>query len=127
MRCVKLVCFLIATLITCISYANTNENKYVFVGQTGNETSFVLEIIDDNMDNIAINENGEVWIKVDKIIAVPKAELKEAQATLPIHLTSYGAFGQSLFDSKSEAEVRCPQCRYTYVPGPPTWSCPRCK
>lgn len=135
MNRMKGICFFIAALVSCISYAKANENKYVFVGQKGNETAFVLDIISDDMENsVSIAENGEVWIKVDKIVAIPKDQLAQcanhdqpfeentAATLLPCFLMSNASFQENA----DEQEVRCPKCRFYYIPRPPTWDCPRC-
>ncbi|MCI0381939.1 MAG: hypothetical protein L0207_02665 [Chlamydiae bacterium] len=57
-------------IICCSSYAN--EDKYVLIGQNGNETAFVLELEDNLGDNIQVTENGEVYLKVDRVFAVRK-------------------------------------------------------
>jgi hypothetical protein len=134
----KGICFFIAALVSCISYVKANENKYVFVGQRGNETAFVLDIISDDMaNNVTIEENGEVWIKVDKIVAIPKDQLVEcanhdnsikenkAATLFPYFLISH-ASSHALHENADEQEVRCPRCHFYYIPRPPTWGCPRC-
>lgn len=75
MKLIKYIFFFLF-FSSCFSYAN--ENKYTFVGQNNEgKTAFILELVDDLGDNIQINENGEVYIKVDKIIAVSEENVTE--------------------------------------------------
>lgn len=64
--------FLVFFFATAFCTAFGSENKYVFVGQNGDEglatTVFVLEVLGDNLDQcVYINENGEMYLKADKI------------------------------------------------------------
>lgn len=126
MKFMKFISFLF-TIICCTSYAH--ENKYIFIGQSGNEgkTAFVLELVGDDFgDNVQINENGEVYLKVDKIIAIPKNTFAHFA-----YLTGIGSNPQSystqtamasflalneLNDSYEEMEIPCRKCRYYYIP-----------
>lgn len=76
MKFIRSISFFLFLIICSASYAH--ENKYIFVGQNNEgKTAFVLELVDDLGDNIQINENGEVYIKVDKIIAVTEENVTE--------------------------------------------------
>jgi hypothetical protein len=73
----KSMLFIFFAVFSCQSYAH--ENEYVLVGQNSYDgqadTAFVLELVGDNLeDYVHINENGEVYLKVDKIVAIPRAQ-----------------------------------------------------
>lgn len=134
-------CFLCA-VICCTAYAD--ENKYIFVGQNENEgfakTAFILELVGDDLENhVQINGNGEVFLKVDKIVAVPKEVFSHFAQHANTGEQSYAAQGvgensavatfgaaTSLEDKHEELEIRCRKCRYYYTPRPGRWDCPRC-
>ena len=136
MYSIKRVIFFIAALVSCISYAKAHENKYYFVGKNGDETAFVLDIHSNNMENcVSISENGEVWLKVDKIVAIPKGESviyfedsmpKIKKVMAPPYFQSSNDMPYSMNERSEDQEVKCPKCKFYYVPRPPTWDCPRC-
>lgn len=73
MKFTRIMSFFLFTVICCLSYAD--ENKHIFIGQRGNgeleKTAFILELVEDDVENyVHISENGEVYLKVDKIIAI---------------------------------------------------------
>lgn len=142
MKLIKFISFFLFAVTCCISYAD--ENKYIFVGQNGSDgkTAFILELIGDELKNhVQISENGEVYLKVDKITAIPKetfshfahlANLRNASE----HSENVGNFAgnaattflalNTIQDNYEDQEVRCPKCRFTYVRRPGHWDCPRC-
>ena len=83
-------------------------------------------------DNVQINENGEVYLKVDKIVAISKdafinvASLSQNEASpaasVQSLLCSYAE--RALVEDYEEREVRCPSCKRYYVPRPGQWECP---
>src|SRR3990167_9529567 len=110
-----------------------NENKYIFVGQTGSDelatTAFVLELIGDNLEqHVQINETGEVYLKVDKIVAIPKETFSrfanlagsnsQPYSTQAV-ATSFLASNQ-LNEGYEEMEIACRKCRFYYTPRPET-------
>ena len=68
------ISLLVLLSLCAISYAF--EEEYVFVGKNGEEIAFTLNIMGDisKVHHIQICEDGEVYIKVEKIIAIPKAD-----------------------------------------------------
>lgn len=75
MRFIKFISFCLFAIFCCASYAH--ENNYIFVGQNGADesaqTAFILELLGDDLENhVMMNENGEMYLKVDKIVAIPK-------------------------------------------------------
>ena len=112
--------------VTCTSYA-TDNNKYIFVGQnsqSGHEkTMFVLELMDEELENhFLINGNGEVYLKVDKIVAIPK----ENPGSISYFGSVQGTQPTSLQNSYEKLEVTCSKCRHHYTPRPGQRNCPRC-
>lgn len=128
--------FFVPALVACMFSAVAHENKYVFVGQNGTESVFTLEIIGDlPADRIQIDLDGEVHIKVDKIIAIPKetfSQLSEASAQSMDQFLAfmsqnramgyYGDVGSFAFegygqDYSSNASQRTKkwQCPYCYM------------
>lgn len=105
MKLKKLVPFLLLLIFCFTSYAH--ENRCVIVGQNAKEekTTFVLEMSEDNWKNVHINENGEVYIRAEKIIVIPNNCLNE-QGFYPFEgdVTSCGS----------------------KVSKPKTWQCPYC-
>lgn len=132
MKLVRFVSFFLFIVLCCTSYAH--ENKYVFVGQNGTDkcaqTAFILELIDDDLENhVMMNENGEVYLKVDKIIAIPKDTLIHfANLSNPTGSPSASLAANAMVDNIDEEEVRCrnPKCRFTYYARPGHRDCPRC-
>lgn len=118
----NIVLFLFAVACS-ISY--TDENKYVFVGQNESEgcakTAFILELIGEDLsDHIQISENGEMYLKVDKILAIPK------EALAP---TTYFASAAHSFDVNSDAKwpwtvFVCNRCGFANPPY--NVSCEKC-
>ena len=111
--------FLLFSVLFCTSYAN--ENKYIFIGQNdyegGKKTAFILEVLEEDLENIVqINGEGEISLKVDGIISMPKDTFSR--------IISLNAFENSYEDK----EIRCKNknCRYFYCPRPGYRNCPRC-
>src|ERR1700679_3274089 len=117
MSCMKRLTLFVAALISFISYANAHENRYVFIGENNNQIAFVLDLLNEDVQNyVRINENGEVWLKADKIVSVPASQL--ATAAPLSYLNNTGDL--SNVEARSEEqEVKCPKCRFYYVPRPP--------
>ncbi len=120
--------FFFLMLTTCFtSYAN--ENKYIFVGKTGaaedEKIAFILNLLDTDIEKyILISEaTGEVFIKVDKIVAASKDPLLDFRSfeTFSDHIAA-------LSDSKDEdSDVKCSKCKYYYNPQfYKGRRCPRC-
>lgn len=101
------------------SYAS--ENKHFFIGQTGSgesvRTAFILEVTADNfLDHMQITENGEVFLKADQVLAIPKETLSNlvsfAQRTQGLQseaspqLTS--AYSSEAMSNDFELDWRCP-------------------
>lgn len=112
MKFIRFMSFCLFLVLSCKSYAH--ENKYVFIGQNeGNgqaKTAFILELRGDDLENhVQISESGEVYLKVDKIIAVPKETF--------FHFASEG---QELY----VAEEDVTQCGSRVAPQ--KWQCPYC-
>ena len=113
MKLIKLVSLFFFTIISCISFAD--ENKYIFVGQNetaeSTETAFILEVEDGALENhVHISENGEVYLKVDKIIAIPKDSLFDFQSL------GRSSSGNSFFQSMQHSLRRDPPSL--------SWRCP---
>jgi hypothetical protein len=82
------MCFLkkfylfVLAFVFCTVSTHAHENKCVFVGQNGGESVFTLEILGNFPANhLQIDENGEVHIKVDRIIAVSKELFSQESAS----------------------------------------------
>jgi hypothetical protein len=116
MKFIRFISFCLFLVLSCKSYAH--ENKYVFVGQNeGNgqaKTAFILELMGDDLENhVQISESGEVYLKVDNIIAVPK----ETFSNFASHGNAQGLY---------EFEEDLTQCGSRVVK-PPKWQCPYCR
>ena len=110
MTLMKYIFFFLFTVVSFTSYAN--DNTYILVGQNGSEgkTAFVLELTCDDLgDNVQISENGEIYLKVDKIIAMPNGSYQNG------FVNSYSA----------EAEENTIECG-SRVYRPKRWQCPYC-
>ncbi len=114
MKSVKFLSFFLFAILCCTSYAH--ENNFVFVGQNGagecTQTAFILELLGDNLENhVMINENGEVYLKVDKIIAIPKEALNHFPITAD---TSFPGNGEVSLTKASRNDWSfkwtCPHC-----------------
>lgn len=138
MHFLKKCFFFVPVLIGCMFSVDAHENKCVFVGQNGTESVFTLEIIGDlPADHIQIDPNGEVHIKVDKIIAVPKetfSQFSEASASAhsidqflafmnqnramsyygDIGYFAFAGYGQDYSSNASQREKKW-QCPYCYM------------
>lgn len=65
----------IAALTASLTYVNADQ-QHVFVGQSAGADVLILDLGEDNFENhIKINEDGEVFLKIDKIIAISKEQL----------------------------------------------------
>lgn len=86
---------------------------FLFVGQNGNDgkIAFVLDLVGDDLENhVQINENGEVYLKVDKIVAIPKDTLSHFA-----YLSGLGnAQGASAALKDGVWMVYCPKCGFDY-------------
>ena len=137
MKFIRVFSFFLFVVTCCTSYAN--ENKYIFVGQTGNDefakTAFVLELVGDDLEqHVQINETGEVYLKVDKIVAIPKETFSRfanlagsnSQPYSTQAVASFLALNQ-LNEGYEEREIACSKCRFYYIPRPGHRNCPRCE
>ena len=82
MNFIKRIPFFLFIVVCYTSYAS--ENTYVLMGQNekGDSTTFLLELMDSDIEQYChISENGEIHLKADKIIAIPKSS--HAIATSP--------------------------------------------
>jgi hypothetical protein len=130
--------FFLFIVLCCTSYAH--QNKYIFVGQNENDgvakTVFLLELTEDNLgDHIQINESGEVYLKVDRIVAIPResilnfafvkaqgvSNLAENAASPTLTLTPPA-------EGIDEEYVKCKNrdCGHYYYARPGHRDCPRC-
>lgn len=132
MKFIRFFAFFLLVITCCTTYGN--ENKYVFVGQNENDglakTAFVLELIGDNLEQyFQINDNGEVCLKLDKIVAIPKETFSHFAALAGSNsqtiATSFLASNQ-LNENYDELEIRCKNCRFYYTPRPGHRNCPTC-
>ena len=134
MKLMKFISFFLLLIGYSTSYAH--ENKYIFIGQNGDgesaKTAFVLEVIDDELEsNFHVNEAGEIYLKVDRVVAVPKEALSHmshlSNNTQPLYFSLSHIDGDNQ-ENYGEQEVRCrnPKCRYYYTPRPGKRDCPRC-
>jgi rubrerythrin len=119
--------FLIAMLASFISLS-AQENQYIFIGQTTNgevpKTAFVLDLVDGDLtEHFKITENGELYLKVDKIFVVSKDQYGQISTPFSNHPQSFLTLNTQ---NNDRPYIRCSNCRHTYEPRPPTWSCPRC-
>ncbi len=81
----KAIRFFIPLLVALSSFAisHAGENGTVLVGQTetGGQTrvAFVLELLEQDIQNYCVvNEKGEVFLKVDRVIAMPNGALQSS-------------------------------------------------
>jgi hypothetical protein len=130
MKLMKFISFFLFAILCCTSYAH--ENKYIFVGQNENDncaqTAFILELDGEDLeDHIQKKENGEVYLKVNKIIAVPKGTLIHfANLVNATGSPNTAMAANAMVDNIDEEEVRCRGCRFTYYARPGHRDCPRC-
>lgn len=122
MHFMKSVLFIFFAIINYQAYAH--ENEYVLVGQNHHDgqadTAFVLELVGDNVDDyVHINESGEVYLKVDKIVAIPRGKTQFASARDVMYVSG----GKCLSVGRDyEEDVG----RYGRVDQPKRWQCPYC-
>lgn len=87
MKLIRVISFFLFAAISCISYAK--ENKCIFIGQNEGDdakTVFILEMLGDDFDNyIHTNEHGEVYLKVNKLLAISKETLNQVVFSYPGH------------------------------------------
>jgi predicted ATP-binding protein involved in virulence len=67
----KFIPFILFTLLSCVSYAQ--ENTQILIGQNGHKTAFILEVVGE--ENLFVNDKGEIYLKADNIVVVPKENL----------------------------------------------------
>jgi len=131
MKSIKKALLFLFFVITCTSYAN--ENKYIFVGQNECEGSLTPCFILDPMtnfseDQIMITDNGEIYLKVDQIIAIPREHFlieNHSQLTRTANSSFFNHFNtQNISMNISNIEeydspaIRCSNCRRYYDPKP---------
>ncbi len=128
MKFIKFSVFFLFGLTCFTTYGN--ENKYIFVGQNENEgtakTAFVLELIGEDLNEyFQINDNGEVYLRVDKILAIPKETFSHFVHLAETSSTAFPDLGQ-LNNHYREQEVWCRKCKRVYYPRPGDMDCPGC-
>lgn len=121
MRFIKFVSFCLFAIFCCASYAH--ENNYILVGQNGadecTQTAFVLELVGDDLGNhVIMNDNGEIYLKVDKIVAIPK----ETFTHVASDAQGFYAFAGDVIQcgsrvSKEPKKWQCPYCHYWWEIG----------
>jgi len=126
MNFIKQVSFFLLTILCCTSYAH--ENKYIFVGQNGNEGSpaFILELLGSEAEQYChISDSGEVYLKVDKIVAIPKNSLKLfTQMVTPSSAQNVSL--ASMQDQNDTERLRCSKCDTEYWATRGNRHCPKC-
>jgi hypothetical protein len=118
----------------CLSYAH--ENRYILVGQNNcqgcTKTAFILDLRGDNLEHqLQISDNGEVYLKVDKIIAFSEKELSQCANQQGLSVNFDDFMSTTEIQSLINAKFGCPDpltpCRYCgYCLYPTARSCPRC-
>lgn len=109
-----------AALASCISYANA-ENQHVFVGQR-EDSVLLLELGEGSFENnVIISEAGEVFLKLDKIVAISKGKIagsEEQDGIIPASSSSIlSASSESFTETRDDSpEVRCSNCGTYYEP-----------
>lgn len=78
MKLLKMCSFLMLLILFCTTYAD--ENKYIFIGKNGNGESakpaFILEVSAEDANSVfALSEGGEIHLKADQIVLLPKEAL----------------------------------------------------
>ena len=78
MKSIQFILFSLFASVQCVSYAQ--ENTHIFVGQNDEngsaKTAFILELVgEDANDHVLMNDKGELYLKVDRIVAIPKDNL----------------------------------------------------
>jgi len=109
--------WLLSFFFFVVSYGTSyaHENKGVFVGQNGDETTFILEVIRDvPNDHILISEEGEVYIKVDKVIPI-QADNLLFMHNLFFGLRSHGFEEEDVENCGSRIPPKKWQCPYCYL------------
>jgi hypothetical protein len=132
MRLIKVVSFCLFAILCCISHAH--ENKYIFVGQNGadecSQTVFILELVGDDPGNhVMINDNGEIYLKVDKIVAIPKETFTHI-ATSNEFINTHAAQHSNIVYSDAQEFYAFAgdviQCGSRASKAPKKWQCPYC-
>jgi hypothetical protein len=129
MKFIRFCTFFLFITACCTFYAN--ENKYVFVGQNGNDglakTVFVLELMGADLEQyVQINENGEVYLKVDKIVAIPKETFSHFASFCNSTMLTNASQNMMETGGADEEYVCCSNCRFYYYARPGHRDCPRC-
>jgi hypothetical protein len=121
MKLIRIISFFLFAAISCISYAK--ENKCIFIGQNevgDAKTVFILEMLGDDFDNyVHINEHREVYLKVDKILAVSKENLE--QVAFPFEGSVYRQVDQSTIFNSWKCD--CGEWNHKWDNPRHCWSC----
>ena len=112
-------------------YGQVSES--IFIGQNNEngqlQTAFILNIIGDCQEkDFIISEDGEVYLKVDKIIALPKEALYSGIFANSLMQNNNGSI--ALSDSYNEGPtIQCKNQKCNYKYNPKFYlgrRCPRC-
>lgn len=130
MKLMKFFSVLMFCIFCCTTYAH--ENKHIFIGQNGSgesaKTTFLLEVFstEDLNNSFVMNEDGEIYLKADQIVSIPKEMLADfaLMGTLNAQNFAEGA----ILGRREPVQIRCPQCKMYYTPQPgqgcPNRECP---
>jgi hypothetical protein len=71
--------FFLLAASSCISYAKENKSIFIAQNEVGDaKTVLMLEMPGDDLENyVHINEQGEVFLKVNKLVAMSKETLTQ--------------------------------------------------
>ncbi len=137
MKFINIFSIFLFIFLNFVGYAHGNE--YILIGKNQTDKSgrpaFILEMSENNLENtIRIGENGEVFVKVDTIFAIPKEALTHSTQdflSFEILNTLIDTSGALVFDSYTK---QCPgdliPCINDYCRrciSPLTSKCPTCK
>lgn len=123
MKSMKLFSFWLAMSVLGMTYAE--ENGQLFIGQIDcrgeTKVAFVLELVNNDLEYV-INEHGELYLKVDRIVQLPKDLLLLGGSASPLNLIGdsesvpFQLCGRGL-PMKKMKMWQCPHCNHWWEVG----------
>src|ERR1700722_3797728 len=99
----KTICLMLLFLIAALPFTSYDEeSNHILVGQKDDKVVFLLEVVGNDFENnVIVTESGEVYLKADKILTVPKEALMNFVAASAPNTSA--AEGMAQIDSGKEA------------------------
>lgn len=110
--------WLLLVVMSILGMVHAEENRQLLIGQVDHrgesKVAFVLELVGNDLDYV-INEYGELYVKVDRIIALPKDSLLLENNAFPsnsardANAASLQLCGNRIVEM-TEKKWKCPYC-----------------